>query len=73
MKRVVVHIERLVLNGFQHEQRQAIAAGLQQELGRAFGDRACAQPSGPAPVGQGSLPQRIGADVARHLHKEIRK
>ena len=84
MKRVVVHIERLVLNGFQHEQRQAIAAGLQQELGRAFGDRAFVQPSSPVPdasglsagavpVGHGSLPQRIGANVARELYKAIRK
>ena len=36
MKRVVVHIDRLVLNGFRHADRHAIAAGLQQELGRVF-------------------------------------
>lgn len=73
MKRVVVHIERLVLHGFRHEQRQAIAVGLQQELARSFGDRACARPSSPALVGRGALPQRIGANVARELHKAIRK
>lgn len=34
MSRVVVHIERLVLEGFAPDERAAIAAGLQQELGR---------------------------------------
>ena len=34
VKRVVVHIDRLVLNGFQREDRSGIAAGLQSELGR---------------------------------------
>lgn len=32
MKRVIVKIDRLVLIGFRHEDRQAIAEGLQQEL-----------------------------------------
>ena len=39
MKRVVVHIDRLVLKGFRPEDRHAIAAGLEQELGRVFSDR----------------------------------
>ena len=33
MKRVVVHIDRLVLKGFRHEDRHDIAVGLQAELG----------------------------------------
>ena len=40
MKRVVVHIDRLVLNGFRHEDRHGIAASLQQELGRLLAERA---------------------------------
>ena len=34
MKRVVVHIENLVLKGFRYEDRHAIAAALQEELTR---------------------------------------
>ena len=84
MKRVVVHVERLVLMGFRHEQRHGIASGLQQELARAFGDGAFVRPSslvtdasavsaGAVRVGQDSLAQQIGADVARELYKAIRK
>lgn len=38
MKRVVIHIDNLVLAGFRHEDRLAIAEGLQQELTRLFAD-----------------------------------
>ena len=34
MKRVVVHIDRLVLKGFRHEDRHSIAQGLREELNR---------------------------------------
>lgn len=34
MKRVIVHIDRVVLKGFHAEERQQIAEGLQTELGR---------------------------------------
>jgi len=36
MKRVILHIDRLVLKGFRHEDRHAIAEGLQQTLAREF-------------------------------------
>ena len=36
MKRVLVHIEHLVLRGFRNEDQQAITAGLQQELARVL-------------------------------------
>ena len=39
MKRVVVHIDRLVLNGIRPADQHAFAAGLQQELQRGFADR----------------------------------
>lgn len=84
MTRVVVHIDRLVLKGFHHQDQHAIAAGLQQELGRVFADReAVSLLSGMGdvarlqvpgvPVGQGSSPQRVGEDVARGICREIRK
>lgn len=34
MKRVIVHIDRLVLNGLRREDQQPVAEGLQGELGR---------------------------------------
>lgn len=38
MKRVIVHVERLVLRGFGHEERHAVAAGLERELGRLLAE-----------------------------------
>ena len=84
MKRVVVHIDRLVLKGFRPEDRHAIAAGLQQELGRVFADREAVSllsaigdvPRllvGGVPIGQGSMPQRVGENVAQGIGREIRK
>jgi DNA polymerase III delta prime subunit len=43
MKRVVLHIDSLVLKGFRHEDRHGIAEGLQQELSRLFADPQAAQ------------------------------
>jgi hypothetical protein len=84
MKRVVVHIDRLVLNGIRPADQHAFAAGLQQELQRGFGDReAVSQLSvagdrpgfqvGGLHIAHGAMPQRIGANVARGIHKEIKK
>ena len=84
MKRVIVHIDRLVLKGFRFEDRHAIAAGLQQELGRVFSDREAVSllratgdvsqlQVGGVPVEQGSRPQRVGESVAQGIGKEIKK
>ena len=84
MKRVVVHVDRLVLKGFRHEDRQSIARGLQQELGRVFADREAVSllsamgdvprlQVGGVPIGHGSKPQRVGESVAQGIGKEIKK
>ena len=84
MKRVVVHIDRLVLKGFRHEDRHAIAAGLQQELGRVFADpeavsllRAKGDVSrlqvGGVLIEQSARPQRVGESLAQSIGKEIKK
>ena len=84
MKRVAVHIDRLVLKGFRPEDRYAIAAGLQEELGRVFADReavsllrtAGAVPRlqvGGVPIEHGSTPKRVGESVAQGIGREIRK
>jgi hypothetical protein len=82
MNRVIVHIDRLVLKGFRHEDRHAIAEGLQQELGRVFsapgaarhlstlGDTARVRVGG-VDIPSGSTPQRTGAQVAQGIGKEI--
>jgi hypothetical protein len=77
MKGVVIHIDRLVLKGFRHGDRHAIAWGLQKELERVFGDREAIRhlsavgDASRLPVG--SMPQRIGANVARGIRKEIKR
>ncbi len=84
MKRVVLHIDSLVLKGFRHEDRHGIAVGLQQELGRVFADREAVSllsavgdvsrlQVGGVPVEQGSRPQRVGERVAQGIGKEMRK
>jgi hypothetical protein len=84
MKRVVVHIDRLVLRGVRQEDRHAVAAGLQQELQRVFGDREAVsklrgmgdvsrlQVNGPN-IRDSSEPQRLGQSVAQGIGAEIRK
>ena len=84
MTRVVVHIDRLVLKGFRLEDRYALAAGLQQELGRVFADREAVSllravgdvsrlQVSAVPIEQGSRPQRVGGNVAQGIGKEIMK
>lgn len=44
MTRLIVHIDRLVLRGFRHEDRHAIAEGLRREISRLYlADPAAAQ------------------------------
>jgi hypothetical protein len=84
MKRVVVHIDRLVLNGFRHQDRHAIALGLQEELGRVFADqeavsllRAMGDVSqlqvGSVPIEHVSKPQRVGESVAHGIGRAIKQ
>jgi hypothetical protein len=84
MKRVIVHIDRLVLNGIRHADRHALAAGLQQELQRGFGDRQAVSrlsAAGDTPgfrvggvhIARSSTPQRIGESVARGIGREIKR
>ena len=83
MKRIVLHIDSLVLKGFRHEDRHGIAEGLQQELTRMFADPQAAQQltaSGDMPrlrignisIGQNSKPQRVGSQVAQGIGKGMK-
>jgi hypothetical protein len=83
-QRVNLHIDRLVLRGFNREDRQGIADGIQQELSRLFADPQAAKQLaangdmarlriGNVSVGQGARPQRIGAQVAQGIGKGMKK
>lgn len=82
MKRVVVHIDSLVLRGFRHEDRHAIAAGLQAELTRLFAEKSIASrlattgdvsrlTIGNVDVTQGTAPEGVGRQAARGITRGI--
>ena len=84
MKRVIVHIDSLVLRGFHHEDRHAIAAGLQQELARLFADPHVAQQFtargdlsrlrvGSIDINPTAKPQGVGVEAARGIGREMKK
>jgi hypothetical protein len=85
MKRVVIHVDRLVLQGYRPEDKQAIGLGLQQELQRAFSQRGVVLSRigqvADAPylkadrvnIQTGSTPRRIGQRVARAIGKGMLK
>jgi hypothetical protein len=84
MKRVIVHIDRLVLKGFRYEDRHSLSEGLREELSRLL----LAEPNAAAHfVSRGNLPRlkvdgvriepaakpsAIGAQVARGIAREIK-
>jgi hypothetical protein len=83
MKRVILHIDSLVLKGFRNEDRHGIAEGLQQELTRLFADPQAAQKltaGGDMPrlrvgniqIGQNPQPQHVGSQVARGIGKRVK-
>ena len=82
MKRVVVHIERLVLRGFGEADRGELAQGLQETLAAELGQRGVAQrlsaprevprvDAGTVRIARGSRASRIGGDVAKAIVKGI--
>ena len=84
MKRVVLHIESLMLRGFRQEDRYAIAEVLQQELTRLFAEPQATQQLttgedlsrlriGKVVIDQGAKPSRIGQQVARAITKGVKR
>jgi hypothetical protein len=82
MTRVVLHIDRLVLTGFPQQDRQALAEGLRQELGRLFAEPDVAQGlAARGDVGrlevsgirvrQDAAPANVGAQAARGIVRGI--
>jgi len=83
VKRVIVHIDRLVLRGFRHEDRHAIATGLQQGLvevltGLQAGTQSAVWGNVPLSraervhVGPGASPQQVGVEVARGTRRRMK-
>lgn len=82
MKRVVVHIDWLVLNGFPRSERHGIAAGLQGELSRLLAAPTTAERlagighvasvrAGKIQLSPGVKPQTTGANAARSISKGL--
>jgi hypothetical protein len=82
MKRVIVHIDRLVLKGFRPEDRHAIAEGLREELGRQLAEPGVAErlesrgnlarlKVGEVPIGAETKPGRVGQQSARGIAREV--
>jgi hypothetical protein len=83
MRRVVVHIDRLVLKGVRREDRNSLAEGLRQELTLQFAEPGIAMhlPSethvprlhgGRIRLGPVVAPASIGARAARRIAKVIK-
>jgi hypothetical protein len=84
MKRVVVHIDRLVLRGFDGDDRSGIAEGLRAELGRLLAGVDLPHDliglGGKAPLKvdavrleHGSVPMSVGQRLARGIARGVRK
>lgn len=84
MKRVILHIDSLVLRGFRNEDREGIAEGLQQELSRLLADSQAAQQLtangdvsrlkiGSVQIGQGVNPKSVGLQVSHGIARGIKK
>jgi hypothetical protein len=82
VRRVIVHIDRLVLRGVRYEGRQALAEGLQAELARVLSGRATPAGIGPfrkagtvdagrLSVRRSASPATIGAKAAQSIGKAI--
>jgi len=83
MKWVIVHIDSLVLKGFRHEDRYAIAEGLSAELGRLLAepdasrhlsaqDGVARLKIGAVRIGQGAQPAAVGVQAAQGVARGIK-
>jgi hypothetical protein len=83
MKKVILHIDRLVLKGFRNEDRHAIAEGLHQELTQALVDTQAVHQlttngdvlhlrAASIQILRSSTPQHVGSQVARSIGKGMK-
>lgn len=83
MRRIVVHIDHLVLRGFRHEDRHAIADGLRQELARWLAEPASAArlanlsgvsrlKLGKVHIERGTRARQVGMEAARGIARGLK-
>ena len=84
MRRVVVHIDSLVLKGFRYDDRHAIALAVQEEIARVLAAPDAAYQVaqlgstpqlriGSVNVGANAKPQQVGATTGRALGQGLIK
>jgi hypothetical protein len=84
MRRVIVNIDSLVLRGFRHEDRHAIAAAVQEELTRTLMAPGAAQQIatlgsvsnlklGNVNIEANAKPRQVGAETGRAVAKGLLK
>jgi hypothetical protein len=82
MKRVFVHIDRMVLNGFREADARAVGEGMRGELTRLLAAPAAAERlaslghvsslnAGKVRLAQDAKPQRLGISAGRAIAKGI--
>lgn len=83
-RRVVIHIDELVLRGFRPEDRHAIAEGLQAELARRYAASPDAQQAltglgnvarlraGEVALAPGAGPAQVGCQLADGLQRSLK-
>jgi hypothetical protein len=83
MKRIVLHIDHLLLKGFQQADRHDIASGIQQELTRLYSEphsasqlmqqgNAARLHIGNVSISHGANGQHTGKQIARGISKGIK-
>ena len=84
MKRVVVNVDCLVLNGVPYEDRHAVAQGLREQLTRLFSQPGVAHQLsetgsiprlrvGPVHTAAEARPQQIGSAVANGIGRGLHR
>lgn len=83
-RRIRLHIDRLVLKGFRHEDRHAIAQGVQEQLTHLLAEPGMAQRLGstgsiprlrvgPVTIAAEAKPQQIGKATADGIGKGLNR
>ncbi len=76
-QRIELHIDELVLHGFEHTDRYAIGEAIERELTRLLGTGDIRMQSsdridaGSLTLASGAKPQRIGTQVAGRIHRSL--
>lgn len=84
MKRITVHIDRLVLRGFDDKDRDSLAEGVRLELGNLLANAGASQSLtgihsiprlrvGSVQIGQGAKPAQVGKLIASGIVRGRRR